>query len=306
MKKTRVIDQFNTIFAGKVPCNRYNVVQKNDCLEIIFNSDGIFKVSNKRVNINGFTNAYNFDFVTNKNEDRVITDIAVTSSSIKIYGERKKEMTIPPIFPKYAPVFEECIGKEDQILFGDVAENAVIEYYNFDSFKGLVVYDAEDTNIPDYQGLQDIFGKRFKYLGSGVRFRRGNTSFESIYHSLFPYKKNSISSEFKTYTTENGVKIYTSPRYEDGLFKKLKPIKTPLEAEFAAARDCTDNEDDIVLKALAKALQVAKDCKEEAESDKKTISILLKEITDLKERVRYLEENSATNGIADFPILPVV
>lgn len=268
MKKVRIVNKENTMYVGSQfnKCETYNIIQRDDCIELVFKNDGVFRIYNKRILLTGFYGAYNFTYdTTSSGNNGIVTDIGV--NTIKVMGKKKKEMNILKVFPAIIPTWEKSISKTYTYGFKNDTPNRVIEYFTVGDFEMLVVYNSEDAFLPEYEALTDYFGKKFQYLGTSIRFRPGNTSIREISNRILKDDK----SEYVAYTTTTDDLIITKERNENRIFRTLE---LPQDKEAEDIRDVTDDRERRILEVLEQAAKAVSASNNNAEDYKSLVSAI--------------------------------
>lgn len=286
MKKDRVIDNNMTIFAGKVTgCQKFNIIQRDKSLELVFDEAGVFKTSSNRILIKGFAGAYSFQTVTG-DSTQLVTD--TTNDVIRLIGKKRKALNMPKIFPKEIPVWNNCVDKSKEWSFPspENLSERVIDYYSMDGFEGVVVYNAADPTLPDYEALTQLFGKRFNYLGASVRFKSGSDNIGSIISNILRKKKK----DYVAYKTETGDVVITEEKNEDRIFREIALPNDPEEAE----ADFLDNSTaKMMLEMLSQVLstgQEVKQIKSDEISRTQQLDELCSKVETLSRRIAFLEK----------------
>lgn len=284
--KMKTIDRNNTIFvsiANKRDC-KYNVLQKENGLEIVFSEDGVFSTRNRRLCLGGFIRSYKFTTMVDANGNMKVNTYTCGGENLHIEGVRKKRINLPKIFPRFIPMWDTCIEKSKSWGFGTSSRNRVVEFYNTNNFKGIVLYDAEDPTLPDFDALRQLFGKNFQYLGNSVRFKPGENSLQNIVEILLKRDRKKLVS----FKSEIGDFIITKEENEGQIFREIS--LTPEDREAINLADATDDTTGLILDALSKALEVAKDCRNLGKEVSSDYQILYNALQGVSSRISALEQ----------------
>ena len=282
MKKVRIL-QGNTMFVGKnFDCQTYNIIQRKNCLEMQFKSDGVFRTVNGRALISGFSGCYKFkEGFTQSKQIGLVTDIG--TETFKIMGKKQKDINLLKIFPAAIPSWEKSIEKKYSFSLGDDSENQILEYFNVGGFEAFIAYNAEDAFLPDYKSLTEYFGRSFQYLGTSIRFRPGSCSLNEIAGKILKKKRKM----YVAYTTSTEDVVITNEANEDQIFRKLE---LPQDKEAENINDITDDREQLILKTLQKAVDSVNRAKINEANKEEYFNTLVSAIENITQRLAVIEQ----------------